>query len=73
MLFGEMALLERRPRSANVQADDEPVQCYALSLEGFDRLTVSHPDLKVQLLENFAKSLSLRVRKLTEEMRTLGQ
>jgi glutaminase len=72
MLFGEMALLERRPRSANVQAD-EPVTCYVLPVEGFERLTVSHPDLKVQLLENFAKTLSLRVRKLTDEVRTLGQ
>jgi len=72
MLFGEMALLERRPRSANVRAD-EPVTCYALPLENFQRLTTSHPDLKVQLLENFAKSLSLRVRKLTDEVRTLGQ
>jgi CRP-like cAMP-binding protein len=72
MLFGEMALLERRPRSANVRAD-EPVTCYALPLDDFQRLTISHPDLKVQLLENFAKSLSLRVRKLTDEVRTLGQ
>jgi CRP-like cAMP-binding protein len=72
MLFGEMALLERRPRSANVQAD-EPVICSVLPLERFELLSVSHPDLKVQLLGNFAKSLSLRVRKLTDEVRTLGQ
>ena len=71
MLFGEMAILERRPRSAGVHADG-PVECYAMSLDSFERLTATHPDLKVKLLENFARRLSLRVRKLTEEVRVLS-
>jgi CRP-like cAMP-binding protein len=72
MLFGDMAILERRPRSATVHAD-EPVQCYAMSLEKFDRLTTTHPDLKVALLENFARSLSRRVRRLTNEVSALSE
>ena len=71
MLFGEMAILERRPRSAGVHADG-PVECYAMPLDSLERLTATHPDLKVKLLENFARRLSLRVRKLTEEVRVLS-
>ena len=71
MLFGEMAILERRPPSADVRADG-PVECYAMSLERFEQLTATHPDIKVKLLENFARRLSLRVRKLTDEVRALG-
>ncbi len=71
MLFGEMAILERRPRSAGVRADGA-VECYAMSVEAFEQLTATHPDLKVKLLENFARRLSLRVRKLTDEVRALS-
>ena len=71
MLFGEMAILERRPRSADVRADG-PVECYSMTIEAFDRLTSTHPDLKVKLLENFANKLALRVRKLTDEILALS-
>jgi glutaminase len=71
MMFGDMAIVERRPRSATVRAD-EAVECYSLSLERFDRLGETNPDLKVALLENFARSLSRRVRRLTNEVRTLA-
>jgi glutaminase len=72
MMFGEMAILERRPRSAAVRADC-PVECYAMPIDTFDRLTATHPDLKVKLLENFAYNLSLRVRRLTDEVRVLSE
>ncbi len=71
MLFGDMAIVERRPRSATVRAD-EPVECYSMSLESFDRLTTTHPELKVALLESFARSLSRRVRRLTNEVTALS-
>jgi len=71
MLFGEMAILERRSPSADVRADG-PVECYAMSLERFEQLTATHPDIKVKMLENFARRLSSRVRKLTDEVRVLG-
>ncbi len=71
MLFGEMAILEQRPPSADVRADG-PVECYAMSREGFEQLTATHPDIKVKMLENFARRLSSRVRKLTDEVRVLG-
>jgi glutaminase len=71
MLFGEMAIVERRPRSASVRADTA-VECLVLGLDDFESLTATHPDIKVKLLENFARSLSVRVRRLTEEVRALG-
>ena len=71
MLFGDMAIVERRPRSATIRAD-EPVECLSLSLESFDRLTGTRPDLKVALLENFARSLSRRVRRLSNEVSALS-
>jgi glutaminase len=72
MIFGEMAILERRPRSAVVRADT-PVECWELMIADFEHLTGTHPDLKVKLLENFARSLSIRVRRLTDEVRTLSE
>jgi len=72
MIFGEMAILERRPRSAVVRADT-PVECWELAIADFEHLTNTHPDLKVKLLENFARSLSVRVRRLTDEVRTLSE
>ena len=71
MLFGEMAILEHAPRSAAVCADG-PVECYAMARDSFERLTATHPDLKVRLLENFARTLSLRLRRLTDEVRALN-
>lgn len=71
MLFGDMAIVERRPRSATVRADG-PVECYVLSLAGFDRLTETRAPLKVALLENFARGLSRRVRRLTDEVSSLN-
>jgi glutaminase len=71
MLFGEMAILENRPRSAAVRADDRVV-CYALARDRFESLTATHPDLKVKLLENFARTLSARLRGMTDEVRALS-
>ena len=72
MLFGEMAILERRPRSAMVKADT-PVECWELAIADFEHLTATHPEIKAKLLENFARSLSMRVRRLTDEVRTLSE
>jgi hypothetical protein len=43
-----------------------------MSVESFDRLTATNPELKVKLLENFALKLALRVRKLTDEVLALS-
>jgi glutaminase len=62
MAFGEMALLDRSPRSAEVSADTE-VECDLLKLEDFELLGENHPRIKLVLLGNLALRLSRNLRK----------
>lgn len=61
MVFGEMAAIDRAPRSAMIVADSE-VQCDVLSLEAFERLGQTHPTIKIKLLENLSLCLCQRLR-----------
>ena len=63
-VFGEMALLDRQPRSATVTADDDVV-CYVLSEDAFNALVAEHPLIAVHLLANLARELSSRLRRAT--------
>jgi glutaminase len=67
MTFGEMALLDRAPRSAVVSADTE-VECDLLPVAAFERLEKSHPRVMIVLLRNLALSLSKRLRKANSEI-----
>ena len=67
MAFGEMALLDRAPRSALVTADTE-AECDLLAVEDFDALGESHPRIKIVLLRNLALSLSRKLRKANREI-----
>jgi CRP-like cAMP-binding protein len=68
MSFGEMALVERAPRSADVIADTE-VECDLLKLEDFEGLAKTHPGIKLVLLRNLALQLSRNLRKRNQEFR----
>ena len=61
MVFGEMAFIDRAPRSANIVADSEMV-CDVLTLRDFDQLGESQPALKIKLLENLSLCLCRRLR-----------
>jgi len=61
MVFGEMAAIDRAPRSAMIVADTE-VECDALTLDDLDELGASHPGLKIKLLENLNLCLCRRLR-----------
>ncbi len=67
MVFGEMAAIDRAPRSAMIIADAE-VECDVLSLDNFDRLGISHPATKIKLLKNLNLSLCNRLRKANREL-----
>jgi MFS superfamily sulfate permease-like transporter len=63
-IFGEMALLDRQPRSATVTADNE-VACYVLSEAAFQALLAQRPTIAARLLANLARELSVRLRHAT--------
>jgi SulP family sulfate permease len=63
-VFGEVALLDREPRSATVTADEEAV-CYVLSEEAFHALVLDHHAIAIKLLTNLGRELSRRVRRTT--------
>jgi glutaminase len=70
MTFGEMALLDRAPRSAMIVADTA-VECAVLTREDFDRLGTTHPAVKIQLLENLCLDLCGKLRKANRELQLL--
>jgi CRP-like cAMP-binding protein/anti-anti-sigma regulatory factor len=61
-VFGEVALLDREPRSATVTADEEAV-CYILSEDAFHALVRDHHAIAIKLLTNLGRELSRRVRR----------
>ena len=67
MVFGEMALIDRGPRSATVVADIE-TECDLLGLDDFDRLGALYPKIKIKLLENLSLILARRLRKANREL-----
>jgi CRP-like cAMP-binding protein/anti-anti-sigma regulatory factor len=64
---GEMGLLDRRPRSADVIADEE-VEGFILSTESFDRLLREEPQLGQSLLATIARLTAQRLRVTSEEL-----
>lgn len=70
-VLGELALLDRAPRSASVRADGE-LACLVLTETAFRRLTASHPSLAITLLGNLARQVSGRLRRATRTIRQLA-
>jgi MFS superfamily sulfate permease-like transporter len=60
-VFGEMALLDAKPRSASVQADNAMV-CYVMSRAVFDELVARHDAIALKLLTSLSQELGRRVR-----------
>ncbi len=67
MAFGEMAIIDRAPRSATIVADTA-VECDTLCLEDFEKLGVSQPAIKIKLLENLSLGLCRKLRKANREI-----
>jgi glutaminase len=66
MAFGEMAILDRAPRSATIIADAETA-CDLLSFPKLTALGFNHPKLKIKLLESIALGLCAKLRKANRE------
>jgi CRP-like cAMP-binding protein len=70
MTFGELAFIDRSPRSANVTALG-PVECRVLTRETFALLERDAPAIKIRLLENLALGLTGLVRQADRELAAL--
>ena len=68
VMFGEMVLVENRPRSADALVEEYAV-VYGLSRAALDSLRTNHPALASKLLLNMSRLLADRLRTTTEELR----
>ena len=60
-VFGELALLDRGPRSATVTADED-LSGFGLSETSFTVLCQKEPDIAIKLLTALGRELSVRIR-----------
>jgi SulP family sulfate permease len=60
-VFGELALLDRGPRSATITADED-LQGFGLSEASFAVLCREQPDIAIKLLRALGRELSVRIR-----------
>jgi len=72
MAFGELAVIDRSERTADVYADT-PVECCVLSASAFEQLGASQPAVKVRLLENLLRQVSRTVGRLNQEVWALSR
>jgi MFS superfamily sulfate permease-like transporter len=68
--FGEMALLAKERRSADVYATSN-IACYFLSMEDFKHLHIEYPGLALKFISNIAASLSRRLSAASSVIRDL--
>lgn len=71
MAFGEIAVINRTVRSADVYADTD-VECYLLSTSSFDELGRTHPTIKMTLLQNLLHNFSRMLKMAEREVTTLS-
>jgi CRP-like cAMP-binding protein len=65
--FGEVAFIDRSPRSANVTAINT-VECRVLTRPVFEQLGLTAPALKYRLMESLAISMAGTVRHINREL-----
>ena len=70
VVFGEMALLDAQPRSADAIAD-QPSVLKALSRSNFEKLRGEQPSLFAKMMQNIAHEMSLRLRTTNQQLRAL--
>ena len=63
--FGEMALLDGQPRSADVVAL-EPSRCLAMTSWSFNAIISEHPKMALKMLQEFARRLRMNAQNLSE-------
>lgn len=71
MAFGEIAVINRSERSADVHADKH-VECYLLSTTAFNELGETNPMIKLTLLQNLLRNFSRMLTMVEREVTTLS-
>ncbi len=71
MSFGDLAVIDRRTRSADVTAHGD-VACRVLTAEAFEALGRQHSQVKIVLLQNMLRSAYQIVSRLSDEVAALG-
>jgi glutaminase len=71
MVFGELSLIGREPRTADVHADTI-VECHVLEADAFDQLTQEQPALACVLLANLLRVVGRTARRMTSEVALLA-
>jgi SulP family sulfate permease len=71
VVFGEIGLLKRLPRSADAIAEEDAV-LLELSRERFDELARERPDVLGKIMLNLSLHLSSRLRTLTDELEAVS-
>jgi len=66
-IFGEMALLDEAPRSADARVH-ERCQLLAIPKDGFDDLLFLHKDLAYEVLWNVVRLLAARLRETNDKL-----
>jgi SulP family sulfate permease len=70
-VFGELALLDEKPRSASVQADGPVLVCYVMSRREFDDLVANQQAIALKLMLHLAQELGGRLRFANETINHL--
>lgn len=70
MAFGELAVVGRMERSADVRAD-EASECYVLTVDRFERLARTRPSITAALLQNMLRQVHDTVSRLNRELAAL--
>jgi sulfate permease, SulP family len=70
-VFGELALLDRGPRSATITVDED-LTGFGLSEASFDVLCREQPELAIKLLSALGRELSVRIRHANMTIQQLG-
>jgi len=71
--FGELAFLDRQPRSADAEAAHSGCDLYVLSRERFDEFASGHKRVGMTLFQGLARSVAVRLRDTNAELRVLQE
>jgi CRP/FNR family cyclic AMP-dependent transcriptional regulator len=70
-IFGELAFFDGEPRAADVRALEQS-EILALTIAGFDRLRLRHPQLALRLTLELGRALSSRLREMNRRVAASG-